>query len=159
MTRWIVRVIIKWMLIALGVVEISPIAALAHQYSMSLAIVQPNAKTEKVEVIIQLFNHDLEPALSRLCQQREDSWASPTCDTGQVLQSYTKKHFRVYDGHQQLSWRWVGVERKVHQSYIYLELAMQPHWGNWRFEHELLKDIYPSQLNRVDVRKNASTSH
>ena len=124
----------------------------AHRYSMSLATVQANSLTGKIEVMIQLFNHDLDPFLTSLCEQEKASAVLQSCDAESLLQSYTRRRFRILDKAVTKRWQWVGVDRRVHHSYVFLELDLESGWRSWQYKHDLLTEFYPKQLNRVDLR-------
>ncbi|SMF26437.1 DUF6702 family protein [Pseudobacteriovorax antillogorgiicola] len=129
--------------------------ALGHRYAMSQGMVEHNKSTKSLELSIQLFNHDLDQVFPKICQR----YGYSPCSHEEALLSYTRDGFKVLKAGKILPWRWVGVSREIHHTYIFLELiGHEKKPENITFEHNLLKDFFPRQANRVVWRTRPDQS-
>ena len=120
-----------------------------HNYSFSSAQVMKNPRSGHLEIQIQVFNHDLEPVLRKLCAEEQSSKIE--CDHEQRIEDELRNSFRIKDGRKLVPWEYVGREVGLKQSIIYLEVKEKFSLRELKFEFEFLKRYIPRQVNQLTV--------
>ncbi|NRA63160.1 MAG: hypothetical protein HRU19_01685 [Pseudobacteriovorax sp.] len=124
-----------------------------HQYSMSTATVEDNPRTKRSEIAVQVFNHDFDPVVKILCKNQMKTSGSPRCNEDFALESYVSKKILWLRHGKQVKLNWVGAQRGVQETVMFLEAPFLFDKSRDTLKHELLKDVYPKQKNRVSFRK------
>jgi hypothetical protein len=122
----------------------------AHRYFVSLAVVDYQAATGTVEITIQVFPHDLEPALKAAIGP---AFRLDAKGADQEVFSYLKRRFGLRDASgRDIPLTWVGMETTVDGARIYVEAAVPPELRGVSIKHALFTDIEAGQINVVSFR-------
>lgn len=111
----------------------------------------------KLEIEMRLFTDDLELAISddgdplRLGSDHERS------DAKFRIEDYLRQHFIVYINDQFTDYRFWGKEVDYDITYCFLELTLPPEVFVIQMQNTLLMDVYPEQVNEVEVTLMRST--
>ena len=101
----------------------SPDPRAAHPFHVSLAEVEFNAESGKLEVALRVYPLDLEKALTLHAARRISIDDEPEVDA--LIAAYLKDRFRVTgaDG-KPASIEWVGRELSVKDAWLYFEMPL-----------------------------------
>lgn len=123
----------------------------AHRLNEALTTIDVNPRTGGLEVIHEVFMHDLEEAFIRR-HGRSLIVTSDKTDVGLAIALVTEA-FRVAgaDG-QPVPLTLIGAERHLDRLIIYREAASPPPLAQMMIEDGILMDAFPAQTNRVHVR-------
>lgn len=129
-------------------------AAIAHRGHDSLTMVTV-ADTGEVSVSHRFERHDLEPALSKIAPQAQPSFDDP--EAVAALEAYLQRRFSLATERGQVALK--ITRRTLGASEIRIELGgrITPKVKTLTIRSGLLSDIYPSQVNQVNVRRGAVT--
>jgi hypothetical protein len=123
----------------------------AHRYHTSLARMDFNEKEKTVEISIQIFTHDLVPALERRAKKRVD--LEKTADVDRLIFDYLNENFVLRDktgATKKLVW--VGKELEVDAVWVYLETAAPEGFQGASLQNTILFESFPEQTNFVVAR-------
>lgn len=123
----------------------------AHTYHTSLTRIDYNAKEKLVQISIQLFAHDLLPALERRAKRKIDLEKTPDADL--ILFQYINENFVLTDKNETAKKLvFVGKEVQVNTVYVYLETASDDGLENYTLKNTLFFETFPEQTNIVVAR-------
>lgn len=133
------------------VVALSAAQASAHRLHVSLTTIERNAATDRIEIVHQVFGHDL-----------EFGWALDGAD-GPLLENdmgldaigrYAAQAFRVRDADgAEVPLDYVGAEEEGEILWIYQEAPGDEDPTAWRLWSGWLFDWFPEQSNQVNVHE------
>ncbi len=103
--------------------------AQAHQIKAAITTVLFNPRTENIEVMHRFNLHDAEHAVKALFDKHAD--IMDDAKTQQDFADYVSKHFWVYQ-----------------------ETAQPPEIEGLKIRHDALRDLWPSQVNTINVEGN-----
>ena len=137
----------KKLLLAIIVAVLSDYGAglKAHEYNMSIGFAEYNPKTSAWELVIQLFNHDLDPILQKACKKKKQ------CDREKFVKDHVVKNLSLKQGEKVLKEQWIGIDWGVRQTHLYLEFASK-NPSPPEVKNTILKEYYPLQQNRIDFK-------
>ncbi|MDQ3798320.1 MAG: hypothetical protein M3384_02620 [Acidobacteriota bacterium] len=124
----------------------------AHRYHTSLTRMDYNEKEKLVEISVQLFTHDLVPALERKNGgKRIDLEKTP--DVDKLILAYLNENFvfKNKNGEPQ-PLRWVGKEMEVDAVWIYVEISSPESPSGANLQNTILFESFPEQVNLVIIR-------
>ncbi|HLM02322.1 MAG TPA: DUF6702 family protein [Pyrinomonadaceae bacterium] len=123
----------------------------AHRYHMSLTRMDYNEKEKLVEISIQLFTHDLVPALEQKTGKRVDLEKTPDVDK-QIL-GYLSDNFVLKNKNgEPLALKWVGKEMEVDAVWVYVETSSAESLSGASLQNTVLFESFPEQVNLVIAR-------
>ena len=159
---------------ALGLLVLAcPSVCLGHPFHISLAEVEYNAASQRLEVSLKLHASDLERALQRARGRKVDIEAE---DIGKEVEAYLDGHFYLVtsdalarreedssleageDPIARSKSRWVGKELQATWIWLYFELELpagadsQEAFGDYALVNTVLLDLIEDQINTVTVR-------
>jgi hypothetical protein len=112
-----------------------------------------NAKEKLVEISIQLFTHDLVPALERRAQKRIDLEKTPDID--KIILDFLNENFILNNKQGETKKLvWVGKEFKVDTIFVYVQTASVEDLEGFSLRNTLFFDSFPEQTNLVIARYN-----
>ena len=133
------------------------LAVSAHRMPLGMTTVTYNPVTDSVEIVHRLHRHDAEQAMQQVI-------AEPAVDLMEIavqarLALYTEAHFqiaRVVEGKpgRALALELVGAELEGDYVLVYQELP-GPLPSEIAVRNDILRDLFPSQVNRVNVSTDA----
>lgn len=126
-------------------------ASAAHRFHTSLTRMDYNAETKSVEVMIQLFTHDIVEAFEKKYQKKID--LDETKDIDKLIFEYLKDNFVLQgkdDKAAQL--KWVGKEVRVDLTWVYLEIGLAENLAGAKLQNTIFFETYPEQTNYVICR-------
>ena len=126
--------------------------ALAHQQKEAYITILFNPHTGNLEVNHRFLIHDAEHALSISFQDISDLHINQL--TQERFASYLQKHFALADGEGKLlALSTVGYEVEGKYFWFYQEI-IDPNAGILRVRHSALQEIWPAQINQVNIEKD-----
>ena len=126
-------------------------SASAHTFHTSLTRMDYNAKDKLAEISIQLFTHDLVPALERFTKKNVDLEKTPDLD--KTILQYLDANFVLKDkkgAAKKLVW--VGKEQRVDLVYVYVQIALDEDFEEYSLQNTIFFDAFPKQANMVVAR-------
>lgn len=120
--------------------------ARAHNYSTASLHMSQHPKTGAVELLIEAFHHDLDPALRKLCREFAKK---PNCDSDGRLRAELEKTLVLRYKDKKLDWSYVGSEDRLRQKLIHLEINRKIKVDDITVRFDFLKRFYPKQKNKV----------
>lgn len=125
----------------------------AHTFHTSLTRIDYNAKEKLVEISIQLFMHDLIPALERRAKHKID--LEKSADADRILFDFVNENFALNDkSDQPKKLVFVGKELQVDTIYVYVETSSDEAPENYNLKDAFFFDSFPEQTNLVVARIN-----
>ena len=128
---------------------------LPHKFYVSLTEVRYNTQTERFEVSMRIFPDDLDRALmerSGIRTQLATELEHEKADS--LLQAYLLESFSIRADGQPVDFTYLGKEQESDALWCYLESSpLSAPQGIW-IRHELLTDVFPEQVNIVQVYIN-----
>jgi len=122
-----------------------------HTFHTSLARIDYNAREKLVEISIQLFMHDLIPALERRAKRKIDLEKTPDAD--RILFDFVNENFVLNDkADQTKKLVFVGKEVQVDTVYVYVETPADESFENYNLKNTFFFDSFPEQVNLVVAR-------
>ena len=130
---------------------ISISASSAHTFHTSLTRMDYNQKEKLAEISIQLFTHDLVPALERFAKKNIDLEKTPDLD--KIILQYLDANFVLKDRKgEKKKLVWVGKEQQVETVYVYVQIALEEDFANYSLQNTIFFDAFPTQANMVVAR-------
>lgn len=112
-----------------------------------------NAKEKLVEISIQLFTHDLAPALERFAKKNVDLEKTPDID--KLILNYLNENFVLKNSKgESKKLVWVGKEHKVETTYIYVEIPLTEDFDGYTLQNTIFFETFQKQANLVIARYN-----
>ncbi len=125
--------------------------ASAHRYHATISSVSFNDRTGSIEVIHQIFSHDVEYILSKYAGQTVQIGAE---DMDDMLRAYVENAFALYDkGGAPIPLEWVGAEIDVSNVWVYMERPDAMGLDGVSVRDELMVDLYEDQVNTVNLEQ------
>jgi len=128
-------------------------AARRHTFHTSLTRIDYNAREKLAEISIQVFTHDLVPALERFAKKNVDLEKTPDID--KLILKYLDANFILKDkkgAAKKLVW--VGKKQTVDTAYIYVEILMDTDFDGFTLQNTIFFESFPKQVNLVVARYN-----
>ncbi len=128
-------------------------SASAHQIKAAITTVLFNPRTENIEVMHRFNLHDAEHAVKMLFDKSADIMADK--DTQQAFAEYVNEHFDILNAQgEPLSLKPVGYETEGKFFWVYQETSQPPALEGLKIRHDALRDLWPSQVNTLNVEGN-----
>lgn len=125
---------------------------LPHKFYVSLTEVRYNTLSERYEVSMRIFPDDLDRALlersgirTQLATELEHE------DADSLLESYLLENFTLRADGREILLNYLGKEPESDAVWCYLESDPFPVPENLYIRHDLLTEIFPEQVNIVQV--------
>ena len=127
--------------------------AWTHQEKEAITRVLFNPRTSNIEVMHRFLLHDVEHAVKELRDGKVDILNSN--DDREFFSRYVHQHFFLIDQEDQsLSLHPVGHEIEGRFLWVYTETAIPEDIKSLTLRHDVLRDIWPSQVNLVNIERN-----
>jgi hypothetical protein len=128
-------------------------AAKAHQIKAAITTVLFNPRTENIEVMHRFNMHDAEHAVKVLFEKNADIIDDK--GTQQAFADYVGKHFALLNiEDESLPLTQVGFEVEGKHFWVYQETDQPPALEGLKIRHDALRDLWPSQVNTINVEGN-----
>lgn len=138
----------KRLLLALLMVA-TPLSA--HNFHASIAEVERNAGTKKVEIAIRVFPDDLQAVLS---QRSGKSVALENDSSDPLIFEYLRSTLAVKVGGKAAKLRWVGKEFDVKTLWLYVEVDDAK--GALVMRNVLLMESFADQVNTINAKRGGA---
>jgi len=126
-----------------------------HQQKEAITKVLFNPRTNNIEVMHRFLLHDVEHAVKALRGGKANILDSQS--DREFFSSYVRQRFSITDQDgRTLSLEPVGHEIEGRFLWVYSEVAMQENLTSLTLRHDALRDIWPEQLNLVNVERNGN---
>lgn len=151
MTTKLSRCARQWSLVALLLLVAS--SASAHQIKAAITTVLFNPRTENIEVMHRFNLHDAEHAVKMLFDKSADIIGNES--TQQAFAEYVDEHFAILNAEgEPLALKPVGYETEGKFFWVYQETSQPPSLEGLQIRHDALRDLWPSQVNTLNVEGN-----
>ena len=128
-------------------------AVKAHQIKAAITTVLFNPRTENIEVMHRFNLHDAEHAVKVLFDKNADIMDDEK--TQQAFADYVGHHFVLLNSEDtSLALGQVGFEVDGKHFWVYQETAQPPALEGLKIRHDALRDLWPSQVNTINVEGN-----
>jgi hypothetical protein len=125
----------------------------AHQIKAAITTVLFNPRTENIEVMHRFNLHDAEHAVKALFNKSADIIDDEA--TQADFADYVAKHFALLNSDEEaLDLSLVGYEVEGKHFWVYQETAQPPALAGLKIRHDALRDLWPSQVNTINVEGN-----
>lgn len=136
-------------LVVLGAVAM-PVRA-SHTFHASLAQVEFNESSKKVEIAIRVFVDDLEEALTRQAGRRVR--LDTTSNVDALALSYVTRSIRIETAQgAPVALTWIGKEPSVDVVWIYVEGSASESIENGRLRYAAFFELFDDQVNTVNIK-------
>lgn len=128
-------------------------AVQAHQIKAAITTVLFNPRTENIEVMHRFNLHDAEHAVKALFNKNADIMDDESTQID--FANYVAKHFALLNNEEKaLDLSLVGFEVEGKHFWVYQETAQPPALEGLKIRHDALRDLWPSQVNTINVEGN-----
>ncbi|MFS1701464.1 DUF6702 family protein [Aestuariibacter sp. GS-14] len=132
---------------------VSSSQAIAHQQKAAITTVLFNPRTENIEVMHRFNLHDAEHAVKMLFKKTADILDDPA--TQAEFANYAAERFMLLNAAgEPLKLSLIGFETEGKYFWVYQETDQPPVLKGLRVRHDALRDIWPSQVNTLNVEGN-----
>ncbi len=141
--------IIHWII---GTLLFATFSLSAHQQKSAISTILFNPRTKNIEIMHRFRVHDAEHAVKQIFGKDADIIDSKK--TQKQFGDYVNQRFNLFDNDEQLMpLKMVGVELDGKFFWVYQETAdsMQTTKYNITIRHDALRDIWPEQVNTINV--------
>jgi hypothetical protein len=122
----------------------------AHQQKSSISTVLFNPRTNNIEIMHRFRVHDAEHAVKQIFGKTADILNSQS--TQQEFSDYVNQRFNLLDHEKTpLPLKIVGHELDGKFFWVYQETVQPPELKNLSIRHDALRDLWPSQVNTINV--------
>jgi hypothetical protein len=135
-----------------GTLLLAAFSLSAHQQKSAISTILFNPRTENIEIMHRFRVHDAEHAVKEIFGKDADIIDSKK--TQEQFGNYVHQRFNLFDSDEQpMSLKMVGVELDGQFFWVYQETAdsMQTTQYNMTIRHDALRDIWPEQVNTINV--------
>lgn len=123
-----------------------------HEFYVSLTEIRYNPSTERMEVSMRIFSDDLDRALLQrtgIETQLGSELEAPSADS--LLSAYLLECFSLQINGENAEFHYLGKEPETGAIWCYLESEPVSRPQTVTIVHELLIEIFPEQVNIVQV--------
>ena len=125
-----------------------------HEYYVSVARANYNAKDHKLEVGLKVFTDDLESTLQILAGEPiKLSDPKESAAAEEPLSAYLENRFVIMQGAVLQELLFLGIEAGPDETWLYFEIEMPPS-GTFTVKNTLLFDVFPAQVNIIHFNVN-----
>jgi hypothetical protein len=117
-------------------------AWMPHKFYVSLTEIRYNAQSERLELSMRIFPDDLDRALLEKLEHE---------DADSLLKVYLLESFKLQADGLEIAFSYLGKEAESDAIWCYLESGSLPEPKKLSIRHELLTEIFPDQVNIVQV--------
>lgn len=122
-----------------------------HTYHTSLTRINYNAKEKLVEITVQLFAHDLTPALER--RAKKDIDYEKSADIDRLIFDYVTEKLVLKDKNGAAKKLvWVGKEVQTDTIYVYVETRSEQDLEDFQLQNTFFFESFPEETNLVAAR-------
>jgi len=131
--------------------------AFAHQQKEAYTTVLFNDRTGNLEISHRFYIHDAEHALSKEIKANADLHNDE--ETRKLFTYYVSENFSLKDSNNKLlSLKIVGSEIDGKYFWVYQEIPISTHMGEFQVSMSALQDVWPQQINHLNFEKNKTVS-
>jgi len=121
----------------------------AHQLKSAISTVLFNANSQHLEIMHRFYLHDAEHAVAALGFKNADIVSDTT--TQKAFADYVTEHFKMVIDEKQVTLNSVGYEVDGRFLWVYQDTKLPGKVGSIQIKHSALQDIWPDQINTVNV--------
>lgn len=121
----------------------------AHQQKSAISTVSFNPRTQNIEIMHRFRMHDAEHAVKHIFGKDADIISSEK--TQEQFSDYVNKHFSMSANGNVLQLTNIGFENDGQFFWVYQETTEPPELKNLSIRHNALRDIWPSQVNTINI--------
>lgn len=129
----------------------------AHSFHATLAEVEFNEESKRVEIAIRLFTDDLEKALSARAGKNVRLDLTEGVDAS--IAAYLRSNFVLRDDEgREVELRWVGRESDARVTWVYVDGPLPARATRVSIQSSLLVELFEDQVNSVNIRRAGKRS-
>ncbi len=137
-------------ILGMGALSLCPNLAWAHRQKQAHSTLEWNERSQTLEVIHILHLHDAEQALSALGLMKRPDLTQLKARAKLALYVQEKFTLATLAG-EAIKLDIIGAETRSGRVYIYFETGPRARPEGLLIGHNLLHDVYPDQVNRINV--------
>ena len=124
-----------------------------HPFHVSIAEVEYNSKSKKLEIALKVWPNDLEKAVEIQNKRRVNIEKDPKAD--ELILKYLESAFQVTDIKKKPGkLNWVGKEIGIKEAWLYFEVSLENGVDGAVFENKICFEVLDDQVNTVLFRKD-----
>lgn len=129
----------------------------AHQQKIAYTTVLFNPNTSNIEVMHRFNLHDAEHAVKQIFGKDADILALKS--TRETFSQYVANNFSVLSAPDKIEpLEKIGYEVDGKYIWIYQETPISNNISSLTITHNVLRDVWPRQVNRVNIEVNGSVT-
>jgi hypothetical protein len=145
------------LLLIMGAAIGGTLNAWSHQQKAAISSVMFNERTNNIEVVHRFSLHDAEHAVKRVINRDADIYASKQTQTN--FADYVTQHFSIEQGSgEPITLSQIGFELEGKFFWVYQEAPIPEHIQEWQITNKALHEIWPEQMNTVNIEWNGKIS-
>jgi hypothetical protein len=124
----------------------------AHKFYVSLCRIHYVRDSSQLQIVMKIFTDDLEKALSEAENREVRLGTERDPQKGDSLIAlYLGRHFRLFTGGKEIPVHYLGKQVEYDVTWCYLESWPEEDLRELTVENDVLTEVYPSQINLVEV--------
>lgn len=138
----------------LGVAESpSPQPNAIHPFHVSIAEIEFNPKSGKLEIALRVWPEDLEKALNRAAGKESEINLDSTPDLDQKIADYLKSKIQIKDPTgKSCPFTWVGKEIEIKHAWLYFEIETKTEPVKFQFSNSIFFELQDDQVNLFHIK-------
>lgn len=125
-------------------------AATTHPFHVSVAEIEYNSVSKKLECALRIWPEDLEKALNKSSVEKIDLDA--TKDIDERIFKYMQSKIKIADGGKIAKLIWVGKEMDIKQGWLYFEVDTGVQPNDFSFSNQMFFELQDDQVNMFNFR-------
>lgn len=121
-----------------------------HPFHVSVAEIEYNSGSKKLECALRIWPEDLEKALNNSSTEKID--LDSTKDIDERIFKYMQSKIKVADGDKNSKLIWVGKEMGIKQGWLYFEVETGVQPDGFSFSNQMFFELQDDQVNMFNFR-------
>ena len=126
--------------------------AIGHPFHVSVAEIEYNAESKKLECALRIWPEDLEKALNKLSEVKIDLDSAKDID--ERIFKYMQSKIKISDGEKASNLIWVGKELEIKQGWLYFEVETGAKPDDFSFSNQMFFELQDEQVNMFNFKSD-----
>lgn len=122
----------------------------SHPFHVSVAEIEYNAKSKKLECALRIWPEDLEKALNKRSNEKVD--LDSTEDIDERIFKYMNAKIKISSGEKASKLIWVGKELEIKQGWLYFEVETGKQPDDFTFSNQMFFELQDDQVNMFNFK-------
>lgn len=137
-------------LTSLALVSIAVTQPVPHPFHVSVAEIEYNSKSRKLECALRIWPEDLEKALNKQSEEKID--LDSTKDIDERIFKYMQAKIKISDGERDSKLIWIGKELEIKQGWLYFEAETGKQPDDFAFSNQMFFELQDDQVNMFNFK-------